>query len=265
MNSTEFNTLLDNLKSINIKKVRDWKSLSYLVLSAIENADLGDAFGQVAIETVTIQITNKLCITNQKFLKEVQAINNLQNVLNNYSIDGQLKLKGLKGKKETPSNKDLDYFLIKVLLESTKLTIEEYRDKILSGLSSCDLVIPEFTDFINFVSETYNAIQNKKVADFVNVFPADYNYLGIARFVYNITRTLPTEKDFFTFEDSVLILSEKLFLKNSDELLEHLEFFYPLLSNCFDAFNDKNAMAAARNVESYREEFIEVLVDLIAF
>lgn len=263
MNATEFNALLDNLKSINIKKIRDWKSLNYLVLRAIENAGLEDAFGQVAIETVSVQITNKLCITNKKFLKDVQSINNLQNVLNNYTVDGILKLKGFEAAR--PSDKDLDYFLVDVLLESTKLTIGEYRDEILRGLSSCDLKIEEFTDFINFVSETYNAIQNKKVADFVNVFPVDYNYVGIAKFVYNITRTLPTEKDFFVFEDSVIELAEKLYIKNSDELLDNLAFFYPLLSNCFDAFNDKNAMLAARNVEEYRQEFIEVLVDFINF
>lgn len=263
MNATEFNTLLANLKNINVKKIKDWKSLNYFVLKAIENAGLEDAFGQDAMESESIRITNKLCLTNKKFLKEVQSINNLKNVLNNYAVDGILKLKGFEDAR--PSNQDLYNFLLDVLLESTKLTIEEYRDKILRGLSLCDLKIEDFTDFINFVSETYNAIQNKKVVDFVNVFPADYNYLGIAKFVYNVTRTLPTEKDFFAFEDSVLMLSEKLFLKNSDELLEQLALFYPLLSNCFDAFKKKNAMLAARNVEEYRQEFIDVLVDLIAF
>lgn len=258
MNATQFNTLLSSLKSINVKTFKNWESLNYSVIKKMKDAGLEEDDDSFELEWNSIQITNKLCLNNKAFLPTVKIVNNLQQILVNYSADGRLKMKGFKAPAE-PSKQDLYNLLIDVFLENVKSDIDTYVSELPSGLISCDLEIPDFVDFRTFAAETFSAIKNKHV-DANNISNVGFQYLDLASFVYEYTKSIPTLEECESFEQDVKETAETLNISDSDDLIDNVDNFLSVLSDSFSGFD-----SVRKIYQINKTEFLDILVDFIDF
>lgn len=259
MNANQFNLVLNELKTLNIKKIKEWQVLNMAVVSIMEQAGLAEDDVNFELEADSIKITQQLCLKNKVFLPTVKAVDKLCGIFADYASDGRLKMKGFKAPAE-PSKQDLYNFLVDVVLDNSKSNIATYTVEILDGLSGSGLEIPELTDFVSFTIDTYKALTNKQVSE-DDILPFGFQYYNLAGFVYKYTKTIPTAEDCEDFESDVKETANALHITMSDDLIDNINEFNGLLRN-FSGFDTVRKLGYAT---ANKTEFLDVLVDFIDF
>ena len=259
MNANQFNLVLNELKSLNIEKIKEWQALNLAVVSIMEQAGLSEDDVNFELEADSIKITQQLCLKNKVFLPTVKAVDKLWGIFADYASDRRLKMKGFKAPAE-PSKQDLYNFLIDFVLDNNKANIATYTLEILGGLSGSDLEIPELTDFVSFTIDTYKALTNKQVSE-DDILPFGFQYYNLAGFVYKYTKTIPTAEDCEYFESDVKETANALHITMSDDLIDNISEFNGLLRNFSGFYTVRKLGYATAN----KTEFLDVLVDFIDF
>nr|DAJ29017.1 MAG TPA: hypothetical protein [Caudoviricetes sp.] len=259
MNANQFNLVLNELKTLNIGKIKEWQALNLAVVSIMRRAGLEEDDVNFELEADSIKITQQLCLKNKVFLPTVKVVDKLQEIFADYASDGRLKMKGFKAPAE-PSKQDLYNFLIDFVLDNNKANIATYTLEILGGLSGSDLEIPELTDFVSFTIDTYKALTNKQVSE-DDILPFGFQYYNLAGFVYKYTKTIPTAENCEDFESDVKETANALHITMSDDLIDNINEFNGLLRN-FGGFDTVRKLGYAT---ANKTEFLDVLVDFIDF
>lgn len=263
MNANQFNLILNELKALNIGKIKEWQALNLAVVSIMRRAGLEEDDVNFELEADSIKITQQLCLKNKVFLPTVKVVDKLQEIFADYVSDGRLKMKGFKAPAE-PSKQDLYNFLIDFVLDNNKVNIATYTVEILGGLSGSGLEIPELTDFVSFTIDTYKALTNKQVSE-DDILPFGFQYYNLAGFVYKYTKTIPTAEDCEDFESDVKETAQSLNVTMSDDLFDNLTEFGALLFNFPGFSNLRRRNQIIENLVDNSREFLDVLVDFIDF